>query len=484
MNMGNNDKKPTDSIDAKTASPEPEKTPIDTSQFGEMTLDDVAKVLSLTIKDDDANKKIVFLTMLSAYTDQSQINVSLNAPSSTGKTYLAKEVAELFPDKDKIERSGASPTSFFYGEGVDDKERKAKIVSLSRKILLFYEQPNPALQERLRPLLSHDKKEIVYAFTNKKGGRNQTDNIILEGFPATIFCSAGLRLDEQEATRAILISPEATEAKIRQAIHLRAKRSGNESKFAEWLEKQPERTTLKDRIAAIRSAHVDEVLISDRDILAIEKRFLDMIHVLKPRNQRDVDHLLQLIKVTALLNVWHRTQPDGTILANQSDIRQAFNLWDRFFKSQNLGISPAVLDVYEKYIVPAYMAKYEAAGDDERLSISSGDIGLTPQELSAYYMKEEDTALNNDHLRKQILPQLQSAGLIELEKPNVVKNASDSWSFERKSEPDRRTRHIYPKLLTDGEKKYIGFRGVGSNEESEADYEKSDLQKFLDELPD
>lgn len=452
-------------------------------RFGEMTLDDVAKVLSLTIKDDDANKKIVFLAMLSAYTDQSQINVSLNAPSSTGKTYLAKEIAELFPDEDKIERSGASPTSFFYGEGVTDNKRKAKVVPLGRKILLFYEQPNPALQERLRPLLSHDKKEIIYALTNKKGGRNQTDTIILEGFPATIFCSAGLRLDEQEATRAILISPEATEAKIKQAIHLRAKRSGNELKFSEWLEKQSERIALKNRIKAVRDKHVDEVFIKDADVVAIERRFLDMIHVLKPRNQRDIDHLLQIVKVIALLNLWHRTQPDGTIVANQSDIDQAFDLWDRFFKSQNLGISPAVLDMYEKYIVPAYIAKYDAANRDEKISISSRDIGLTPQELSAYYMKEEDTALNSDNLRKQILPQLQSAGLIEVEKPNVVKDAN-SWSFERKSEPDRRTRHIFPILLTEEEKKYLGLGGVGNTDESETDSPKSDLQKFLDDIPD
>ncbi|MBX6334741.1 hypothetical protein IRY61_05410, partial [Candidatus Saccharibacteria bacterium] len=185
---------PKPSKDSKAAHATPPK---------EITLKEVADVLSLTIKDDTNNKLIVFLCMLSAYTEQSQINVSLNAPSATGKTYLATEIAKLFPQEDKVERSGASPTSFFYGEGTHDKERKAKIVSLHRKILLFYEQPNPALQERLRALLSHDKKEITHALTNKSGGRHKTDLIIIEGFPATVFCSAGMRLDEQEATRAI-----------------------------------------------------------------------------------------------------------------------------------------------------------------------------------------------------------------------------------------------------------------------------------------
>ncbi len=89
------------------------KPDVHTSQFKEMTLDEVAKVLSLTIKDDDSNKKIVFLGMLSAYTKESQINVSLNAPSSTGKTYIVKEVAGLFPEDDKTEIHGATPTSLY-----------------------------------------------------------------------------------------------------------------------------------------------------------------------------------------------------------------------------------------------------------------------------------------------------------------------------------------------------------------------------------
>jgi hypothetical protein len=457
---------------------------LDVSQFGEMTLDDVAKVLSLTIKDDDVNKKIVFLTMLSAYTDQSQINASLNAPSATGKTYLATEIAKLFPDVDKVVRSGASPTSFFYGAGVFDKARNAKIVSLRRKILLFYEQPNPALQEKLRALLSHDEREITHALTNRSGGRNQTDMIIIEGFAATVFCSAGLRLDEQEATRAILISPEVTAAKIKQAIHLRARRGADEAKFAEWLYKQSDRAALKDRIIAIRQEHVDDIRIAQADIAAIEKRFLDMLHVLKPRNQRDIDHILQLVKVTALLNVWHRRQPDGTIMANQSDIDQAFALWGEFFESQNLGITSYVYDFYRKYIVPAYVDKFEKANSTDKAAMTGIEIGLTSQELSAYHLAQEETVLNNDQLRKQILPQLQSAGLIDLEKPRIVKDRYDMWPYEHKSELDRRTRHIFPKLLTDEEKKYLGLGGMGDTDESELDSPRSNLQELLDEIPD
>lgn len=416
----------------------------------EITIDDVADVLSLTIKDDTSNKKIVFLAMLSAYTEKSQINVTLNAPSATGKTYLAAEIARLFPKEDRVERSGASPTSFFYGEGVLDKERKAKIVSLERKILIFYEQPNPALQERLRPLLSHDDKELIHSLTNRNKGTNRTENIIIRGFAATVFCSANMRLDEQETTRAILVSPEATEEKIRHAIEQRIKRGKDEMKFAAWLETQPKRIELMNRIVAIRDEHVNEIIITDSDAETIEKKFLEMIKKPKPSNQRDIEHLLQLIKVIALLNVWYRRQPDGSIIANQKDINVAFTLWGDYFESQNLGIPPAVLSFYKKYLVPAYISKFKRANSDEQIAMTANDVGLTSQELSAYFLNEESSVLNNDQLRKQILPQLQSAGLIEVEKPKT-----------KDSNTDRRTRHIFPKLLTDEDKKYIGTGGVG-----------------------
>jgi hypothetical protein len=92
--------------------------------------------------------------------------------------------------------------------------------------------------------------------------------------------------------------------------------------------------------------------------------------------------------------------------------------------------------------------------------------------------------LNIDQLRKQILPQLEGVGLIDLEKPKIVKDTSNNWDYERKSEPDRRTRHIFPRLLTDEEKKYIGLGGVGDTDETESDSEPSALQEFLDAIPD
>ena len=55
----------------------------DTSGFEEMGVRGIIDVLGLTIKRDDMNKVLVFLAMLSAYTEDSQLNIFLSAPSSS-----------------------------------------------------------------------------------------------------------------------------------------------------------------------------------------------------------------------------------------------------------------------------------------------------------------------------------------------------------------------------------------------------------------
>jgi len=411
---------------------------------GEITLDDVAEVLSQTIKDDDSNKKIVFLCMLSAFTEDSQINVTLNAPSATGKTYLASEVAKLFPKQDIIDKSGASPTSFLYGDGEIDKETGVKVVDLERKILIFYEMPNPLLQEKLRALLSHDDKELHYSLTNKNKGRNKTDDVTIRGFSATIFCSAGLRLDEQETTRAILLSPEATQAKILEAIKLRVRRGMDVAKFEEEIFWNYDRQMLMYRIAAIRDAHVRHIIVPNGN--AIEKQFLQVVGILKPRHQRDIAHLMELIKCIALLNVWHRKNSSGQVVANQSDVDEGFKLWQEFFESQNLNVSPVVLNFYNKYIIPAYVYKMATAlRKDKGLwqEMKANHVGLTPQELNAYHRDVEGTSIPGEQVRKEYLPQLASSGLIEWEKPQ-----SDDL--------DKRTRHIFPMALSEENQKKVG----------------------------
>lgn len=411
--------------------------------FKEMTLDELANILSLTVKHDKENKLITFLGMLSAYTDDSQINISFNAPSSSGKTYMANEIAKLFPEEDKIELSGASPTSFFYRESEEDEETGVRTVSLERKILIFYEMPNPMLQAKLRSVLSHDKRELTYQITNKgKGGKNRADQIVIRGFPATVFCSANLRMDEQEITRAILLSPEITDVKLREGIHLQAVKNANQSVFNEQIESDQKRTLLKKRIVAIRDEHIDDVIVPNPKL--IEDKFSALIGTMKPRHMRDMAHLMQLVKTIALLNIWYRKQGDE-VVATEQDIDQAFELWGHFMVSMQLGIAPALYDFYMDFIMPAW---YEKRVKEAWSSTSPDPLGISRNELNSYYLSITDQPLNDEYLRKQILPQLENAGLLYQAKPN---------------NGDKRVTHIYP-VLFDREENNVGTDSVSSEE--------------------
>ncbi len=419
--------------------------------FSEMSLDELADILSLTIKHDYENKIVTFLCMLSAYTHKSQINISFNAPSSSGKTYMTTEIAKLFPKEDKIELSGASPTSFFYGEGEQDHKRKAKIVKLSRKILIFYEQPGSELQAKLRSVLSHDSWEIVYRITNKGAkGQNRAEQIILQGHPATVFCSAVLRLDEQEATRAILLSPEVTVDKLKEGVHLQAMRGANEDTFKASIESEPKRISLKTRIRAIRDEQVNDIIVPEPE--KIEMRFNEMVKSVKPRHMRDMGHLMKLIKAIALLNIWQRKKSSSTYIASQEDIDQAFKLWQYFADSQELNIPPALIVFYKQFIIPAYNEK--KTDYDFTEGMEQGKIGLTRHELARYYLKIEKTMLNDENLRKQVLPQLENSGLIQQITPDVG---------------DKRSRHIVPLWFND--ENNIGNSGGTPEEESTIDLE-------------
>lgn len=432
---------------------------IDVTQFEEMSMAELADILALTIKHDDDNKLITFLCMLSAYTDASQINVSFNAPSSSGKTYITSEIAKLFPAEDKIELSGASPTSFYHRKGTIDKKRNAKIVSLERKILIFYEQPNALLQEKLRPVLSHDARELNFLITDKdKKGSNRAVEIVIRGFPATIFCSAGLKLDEQEATRALLLSPQISDDKIKTGVHLQALRGADEVEFDEQLEAQPERIALRSRIIAIREEKVIDIKIPSPE--EIEERFKKMFGKLKPRHMRDIGHLIKLIKAVTLLNVWQRRDDQGNITANDEDIDNAFKLWSTVIESQDMNVPPVVMSFYKAYILPAFYKKEE--NSEYSMDMQDGRIGLSNRELTSYYLDVEERALNDENLRKQILPQLENSGMIAIEQP--------SWG-------DKRSKHIFPKYFPGGKKhpKSENYIGVDGGDFDELDQETMDF---------
>lgn len=383
------------------------------SEFEPMTTKQLSETLGLTIKRDESNKIVCFLCQLSAFTEDSQINVSFNAPSSTGKSFIPLEIANLFPKEDVIQLASASPTSFYHKEGIYDTETNTMIVDLQRKILIFTEMPHTDLLVKMRPIFSHDSKESKGQYTDKnQRGGNRAKQVTILGFPSVIFCTAGLRFDEQEATRFLLLSPQVTQEKLREAIWETLLREADKTTYMATLNASPERNKLRDRIEAIKYEHIDHIRIPDPERLL--ERFKDGKRMLKPRHQRDIKRLCSLIKCVALLNCWWRQREGSDITANSEDIEEGFKLWQQIAASQELNLPPYLYDLYYDVIVKAYDEKNSGRNPD--IAASTGRLGLSKAEISQKHYEVYDRMLDPEVMRQQVLPMLQSAGLIEIEK--------------------------------------------------------------------
>jgi len=384
------------------------------STFPEMSVSDLSKVLGITIKHDDVNKVVTFFCYLSAYTEESQFNIIFNAPSASGKSYIALEVASLFPKDDVMIRGYCSAKAFFHDPSAYWEDEDTYTLDLERKIIVFIDQPHPNLLEHMRPLLSHDQKRITMKITDKterKGLRTKT--LVLVGYPSVVFCTAGLKMDEQETTRFLLLSPETTKEKIGEAVVEAVRKGADPDAYFANLNSNPDRHLLMHRIAAIKEEDIRCVKIPDKDLLA--ERFLSTFKPWKPRHQRDVKRLLSLIQSHALLNLWHRLNTDDphVIIASKEDIEAAFSIWGQIAVSQELNLPPYVLEIYEEVIEPLYE---QAQG------------GLRRHDVLKAHQEVYGRMLNPQTLGKEILPMLSRACLV----------------YQENDPSDRRNKLIFP----------------------------------------
>jgi len=327
------------------------------------TLSEIAEILNTTVKKDEKNKLLTFLVMLLTYTDSDQTNIGFNSESSTGKSYIPLELSWYFPKEDVLKYGYVSPTAFFHDAGVllpdpqdpgdpEDPERKPRKIiwiDLKKKILVFLDQPHDQLLQRLRPLLSHDERVIIHKITDRaKRGSLITKRVWIEGFPTVLFCTAKFSMDEQERTRLILLSPETTREKIREAIMLKIEKDSDKDAFRSYMESDPQRQWLKARVEGIKQEEIKNIIIPDNLKQKIQDKFLDEHENLIPRHQRDIGRLMAMIKAHCLLNLWSRERKDENILASELDVDEGFRIYEDVAKSNELGLPPEVYNIFKE----------------------------------------------------------------------------------------------------------------------------------------
>lgn len=375
-----------------------------------VTLDEVKDILESTIRHDEHNKLITFQSMLLTYTEEDQINVSFTAESSTGKSYIPLELAWYFPKADIIEYCYVSPTAFFHEYGallpdptdkreLEDEKQRRKIIhiDLHQKILVFIDQPHDMLLQRLRPLLSHDRKTLVAKITDRKEKAGlRTKTVLIEGYPTVLFCTAKFSMEDQERTRLLLLSPEVTQEKIRDAILLKIEKDSDRQAFQKYMDGDPRRNWLRRRVEAVASSGVEYIIIPEELRVKISAEFLNMHGSLIPRYQRDITRLLALIKAHALLNLWSRQRVEDAVTVNQEDVLEGFRLYNEISTANELGLPPEVYSVFLEI--------------RERIP----QPGATKKELQALYYQTFHRTIGTKRL-DEVLGLLESVGLLAKE---------------------------------------------------------------------
>ena len=116
-------------------------------------------------------------------------------------------------------------------------------------------------------------------------------------------------------------------------------------------------------------------------------------------------------------------------MANETDIEAAFKIWDVISESQELNLPPYIYQLYHEVILPAWNEKNE--GRVEELEEVTGKLGLTRQDIVQKHYEVYGRFIPDWQLRQQIIPMLETAGLI----------------FQEKDPADKRKILIYPTAL-------------------------------------
>jgi hypothetical protein len=260
--------------------------------------------------------------------------------------------------------------------------------------------PMPVEPEQLGKRYAEKEMNVKITDRKRKSGLMAKTGVLV-GYPAVIFCTALLTVDEQEATRFILLSPETTQEKLRQGVKEAISKGTNRDAYLQRLNANTMRQLLMQRIAAIKEERILSIIVPNPHEL--EQRFFRRHSFLKPRNQRDVERLLSLAKSLALLNLWHRDTTENlrVIIASKEDIETAFRIYDEISPSQELGLPPYILQIHTEVISP--LCEKQAGGVSRR--------EILKEHYSVY-----QRPLARWVLDKQIIPMLETAGLVVQER--------------------------------------------------------------------
>ena len=431
-------------------------------EAGKSAVQIIEEYLESVIKGDPVLVKQLLRIYLSTYTNE-PINAGLLAPSSEGKTYATVEVANVFPKKDIISIGRMSPTALIHstGEQVDEdgqpikdrleglayslgvaksennkeeiksivesivllKETSHTQVDLRHKILLFLDNPKPETYEVLKPIMSHDKDEIVYR-TTKGDGSLSVKETVIKGWPAVIICSAKNEASnevwEEIVSREMILSPNVSISKYKAANKLTGQKFGIPSLLIDSIAQIQVTKFLVERI----KHNLTELCKDGNPVINL---FHERLTELFPSNEgitmRYYKRLLSFINIETMVN--GRESLKMLFRTNTGE--------DKQFVFTGLGMIRSAIDVVGvmSRIPPEKIQFFKdiflqciqdesgvqiTFNEDENVKLVGADVTVESDQLAEKYTKVYHKPISPKRIRESYLNHLVDMGVIEWKK--------------------------------------------------------------------
>jgi hypothetical protein len=424
----------------------------------------VIDVITKEAVNEEDLVKLILCTCLSAKSNK-PINLAINAPPGEGKTHAVIKTIELFPDKDVICIAGMTPKALFHRPGqLVIKDETGKYISLekrqqeieceirdfeseiastndstvkqakqyqikelqqelkdlskhSRKLIdltgltiVFLDTPPVELFAAIMSLLSHDRNEAEYDFTDTNHGIKTKTNV-LRGFPAIIFTAAidysHYKRFAEIQRRFIVVNPKMTKEKYNNAVkQISIKKSIPKFLYEKEIVSDAEKDKAKEIIKGIQQ-DILEVSngpdkTSDNQIFnPYYQTISDCIPNLEAADMNAAGRFFDFISLSTLINSHKRPRikfikmndiyVQSIPLATFDDLKEAMSLMD-----YNNGVRSYVLEWYRNVFLKTYNDKTDP---DTKNGESEDRPAVTTREL----IDKTSEIMNKSLSGKQIL---------------------------------------------------------------------------------
>jgi hypothetical protein len=437
----------------------------------------VVNSIKKTVKCEDTLIRQILYTGLSAYVEDEPINLGVLAPTSEGKTYAITETFQYFPNEDimyigkmstmVLVRQKGIPIDKKTGEQIGNKiqelrtkirdlvkkrgkfnskdkdekenlndeidkidedirkiiENSKTLIDLRGKILVFLEPPQHELWELLKPILSHDKKEIEFPFVDKtKNSNAETKEVVVRGWPACIFCLAKdeskWEIWDEIKSRILTTSPNMVPQKYEESKKLISQSKGLPNLIQQQIIISDKEREISENCILLIKQKIQELKKSSNNKnhqISTWIPYYELLDKELPANKgtdvrfsKKVFSLLNIISiVNSDIRMVLRMEGENSIIANLEDLKEVLSITQNYD-----GLPRFKAEFFNDVFCPLFKSKTEP--DSNRDGTKKEDvIAVTTKQLCDYYKEKKGKSISTDSLKQTYLNQLINEGIID-----------------------------------------------------------------------